>query len=187
MKSEYSKLKTGCFWGSDAWLSEKRLNLKDDEYCELEENIKTAVDCAVGDGLHAFICVMNNKFSVFCADVILEMRGSLDRWYDLRIIAVEMTEGDAADWSTYWRGKRSDVIDLVADEVIVLHQEQPHLSANEKIRDIIDHCSRLICFYHDDESDAACAVREALIQDVPIANLSKVGLASAVAKLIDDL
>lgn len=139
-------------------------------YFALRERTAAAILQAVEGGYTTFMCGMCKGFDLVAADVVLELREHWPELAGLKLIAVLPFEGQG--FADPWQVMHQLVLGR-ADEVMTLAPAYRPGIYFQRNRYMVDHSSRLICYYDGRPGGTAHTVRYARQVDLEIINVAE--------------
>lgn len=140
-------------------------------YLKLESRIKTEVIKALEDGYDTFLCGMAKGFDLVCGGVILQLKQDYLEYSGLRLVAVPPYRGHG--FSDPW-GVIHSLAMSRADEIIYPTDRQNSHVYHIRNRYMVNHSSRLICYYDGQPGGTDYTVKYAQQKGLEIINLKTV-------------
>lgn len=123
---------------------------------------------AVEDGYATFLCGMAQGFDLVCGALALELKQNRPECSALRLIAVPPFRGHG--FSDAW-GVIHSLIMSRADDIIYPSEENSRHAYHIRNRYMVDHSSRLICYYDGQPGGICHTVAYARQNGLEIINL----------------
>ena len=165
------KSKTVCFSGYRPEKFAFIFHQGDEAYLALESRIEEAILQAVDDGCTSFICGMAKGFDLVAGSLVVALKESWAELTDLELVAVLPFGGH--DYSGEpWRTLHQMVLNA-AGEVITLASKYHPQAYHDRNRYMVDHSSRLICYYDGKKGGTAYTVKYAGEQGLAIVNVAE--------------
>lgn len=161
-------LKTVCFSG---YRPEKfTFNLLGDheDYRTLESRIEAEIINAVNSGYSNFMCGMAKGFDLICGGMLLKVKQASPEYAILKLIAVPPYHGH--NFSGIW-GEIHRLVMHQADEIHCQVEKFSMYAYQARNRYMVDHSSRLICYYGGQTGGTHNTVMYARGKRVEVVNL----------------
>jgi len=169
-KVNIDKSCTACFSGYRPKKFSFPLDMDSPEFEPLQDNIEATIKNAAQNGYTTFLCGMAAGFDLICADVFYDVRESGAEFEHLKLAAIIPFQGHKVpeDWRTlYVRTiSRADHVEIL----LPTYQSGCYLRRNDWL---IEHSSRLICYWDGQEGGTAYTVRMADSAGMTIDNIAK--------------
>ncbi len=139
---------------------------------KLKENLWKEIDKAISRGIEIFYFGACYGFDLLCADIVL-MRRRVIKPNDpkkITLIAVVPFEEQAKGWNEPNRDKYYDILEQ-CDDVLMLNTYYKSGCYSQRNRYMVDHSSKIICYYDGSKGGTAYTVRYAMQNDLQITNL----------------
>lgn len=138
------------------------------QFEHLCREIETAIRGAVGDGYTTFFCGMARGFDLLCGALLLDLREQEEyRGISLVVALPYQGEGFSGWWGTLYHRVRKN-----ADDETVLCAAYTQDCFARRNRYMVEHSSRLICYWDGQEGGTAQTVRMAERQGLEVVNLA---------------
>lgn len=162
------KEKTLCFSGH---CSEK-LPQSEEKLEKLQKKLNEEIDKAIEDGVDTFYFSACYGFDLMCANVILSRKKliNLDKAQFVKLIAVLPYEEQPVHWNEENRELYYTTL-AKCDDVITLNSKYIQGCYNESNRYMVEHSSRLICYYNGSGWGIGYTVNYAEKNNLKITNL----------------
>ncbi|MDL2260530.1 SLOG family protein [Deltaproteobacteria bacterium OttesenSCG-928-K17] len=170
------KQKTACFSGYRPEKFAFILHQGNKAYLTLEKSIENAILQAVDDGYSSFICGAAKGFDLVAGSLVVALRESWAELADLNLVAVLPFERHGFS-SEPWRTLHKMVLGG-ASEVVTLASKYHPQAYHDRNRYMVDHSSRLICYYDGQRGGTAYTVKYAGENGLIIVNVAKPKLES---------
>lgn len=165
------KYNTVCFSGYRPEKFEFILHQGNKSYLELEKRIENAILHAVDDGYTSFICGAAKGFDLVAGSLVVALKESWAELDDLNLVVVVPFERHGFT-SEPWRTLHRMVLGG-ASEVVTLATKYHPQAYHDRNRYMVDHSSRLICYYNGKSGGTAYTVRYATERGLPIINVAE--------------
>ena len=165
-----SKSITACFSGYRPEKFAFIFNQGDEGYLALERRIEEAILRAVDDGYTSFICGMAKGFDLVAGGIVVTLKESWKELAELMLIAVPPFEGHGFS-SEPWRTLHQMVLSAASEVVTISPCYHPQ-AYHDRNRYMVDHSSRLICYYDGKKGGTAHTVRYALQRGLTVVNIA---------------
>ncbi|MDR1608386.1 MAG: DUF1273 domain-containing protein [Deltaproteobacteria bacterium] len=164
------KEKTVCFSGYRPEKFSYSLSEKEPAYLELRERTRQAIIQARNEGYANFLCGMAQGFDLIAGNEILELMAKRPDMSGVKLIAVFPFEGHGRGFPSPWREIRQMFLTKAA-EVITLGSvyHAKHYLARDRY--MVDHSSRLICYYDGKKGGTEYTVKYAIERALNIINI----------------
>jgi len=161
---------TACFSGYRPGKFSYVLKNGNEAYLALRERIGQAISQALADGYTGFMVGMADGFDLTAGSVLLELKDKQPEKADVNLVAVLPFEGHRV--SELWRGLHQLVLER-ADEVITLASKYHPRAYHDRNRYMVDHSSRLICYYDGIKGGTEYTVKYAERKGLTIVNVAE--------------
>lgn len=165
---DINKAKALCFTGHRS----EKLPQTAEELEALKLTIFEEIDKAVTQGFDTFLMGGCYGFDLMAASQV-HLRSRIIKPDDpkqIKLIGVVPFEGQANRWKEADREQYFDTLPL-CDEVVTLHTQYQNGCYHERNRWLVDHSSRMICYYDGSGSGTGYTVDYAEKAGMPITNL----------------
>jgi len=107
--------------------------------------LQKAIRNTIDDGYRIFYNGLAQGFDIIAAEAIIKEKYARD---DCKLILVSVApfKGQELKWGKLWRTRHDEVL-KASDEIVTLNERYIKGCYYERNRYLIDHTSRLICFY----------------------------------------
>lgn len=159
---------TACFSGYRPEKFAFILHQGNEAYLALEKRIEEVILQSVDDGYNSFMCGMAKGFDLVAGGMVVALKESWVELAGLNLIAVVPFEGHSFS-SDPWRTLHQMVLSAASKVVTVsahYHSKAYHI----RNRYMVDHSSRLICYYDGKQGGTAYTIRYALQQGLKVIN-----------------
>ena len=153
-----SKIRTVCFSGYRPEKFSFILLNGQEQYLKLEARIKAELTKAIQDGYGTFLCGMAKGFDLVCGNITLSLKENDPVFAHTKLIAVPPYHGHRFDGP--W-GIIHSLVMGKADEVIYPTDQQNSHVYHIRNRYMVNHSSRLICYYDGQAGGTKYTVRYA--------------------------
>ncbi len=164
------KEKTLCFSGYRPKKFPFILKQGEAAYTALRERISQAIMQAVADGYTRFMVGMADGFDLVAGSVLLELKEKRSDMVGIELIAVLPFAGHG--FSSPWQVVHQLVLGR-ADEVITLASKYHQQAYHDRNRYMVDHSSRLICYYDGQKGGTDYTIKYATEQELVIVNIKE--------------
>ena len=147
------------------------LHQGNEAYLELEKRIENAILQAVDDGYTSFICGAAKGFDLVAGSLVVALKESWAELAELNLVVVLpfQRQGFSSDpWRTLHR-----MVLGGASEVITLASKYHPQAYHDRNRYMVDHSSRLICYYDGHKGGTAYTVKYAYENGLIIVNVAE--------------
>ena len=145
------------------------LHQGNEAYLALEKRIENAILQAVDDGYTSFICGAAKGFDLVAGSLVVALRESWAELADLNLVAVLPFKRHGFS-SEPWRTLHRMVLGG-ASEVVTLASKYYTQAYHDRNRYMVDHSSRLICYYDGQKGGTAYTIKYATKQELAIINV----------------
>jgi len=140
-------------------------------YLALEKRIEEGIFQSVEDGYTSFICGMAKGFDLVAGSLVVALKESWADLADLNLVAVLPFERHGFS-SEPWCTLHQMVVDG-AGEVVTLASKYHSQAYHDRNRYMVDHSSRLICYYDGKKGGTHSTVKYAEEQGLAIVNVAE--------------
>jgi len=165
-----NKDKTACFSGYRPEKFTFIFNQGDKAYLALEKRIEEAILQAVDDGYTSFICGMAKGFDLVAGSLVVALKESWAELAGLNLVAVLPFERHGFS-SEPWCTLHQMVVDG-AGEVVTLASKYHSQAYHDRNRYMVEHSSRLICYYDGKKGGTHFTVKYAEESGLNIVNVA---------------
>ena len=137
-------------------------------YLALEKRIEDAVIKAVEDGYNTFFCGMAMGFDLIAGSTVYHLKETRSEMSNISLVAVLPFENHG--FSNPWQVIHQVVLGK-ANEVITLSSKYYRQSYHDRNRYMVDHSSRLICYYDGQKGGTDFTVRYAKEKGLEVVNV----------------
>lgn len=140
-------------------------------YLALEKRIETAILQAVDDGYTTYLCGMAKGFDLLAGSIVVTLKEARAELAELNLVAVLPFKKHGFS-SEPWRTLHQKVL-WAAGEVVTI---SPHYHTNayhDRNHYMVDHSSRLICYYDGKKGGTGQTVRYAGEQGLLVINVAE--------------
>lgn len=137
-------------------------------YLHLESRIRSEIIKAALDGYDTLLCGMARGFDLVCGNIAIQLKQDLVEWSNLRLIAVQPYRSH--DFSGPW-GIMHSLVMSRADKVVYSAEKYSRQVFHVRNRYLVDHSSRLICYYDGQAGGTDYTVKYAKNKGLQIINL----------------
>lgn len=114
------------------------------EFATLHASIRAAIIQAMEDGYTSFLCGMAQGFDLLCAEAVMGLQNAGGVWGEIQLVAVLPFAGHSV--SVSWRAAHSLTLEQASRVVTIAPAYQAGVYF-QRNRYLVDHASRLICYY----------------------------------------
>jgi uncharacterized phage-like protein YoqJ len=140
------------------------------EYIALRTHIRAAITQAAKAGYLNFLCGMAQGFDLLCAEEFLTLQAEGGEYTSLQLVAVLPFGGHTVSGS--WTAVHKQTLEQASRVVTVTRACHPG-AFSQRNRYLVDHSSRLICYYDGRKGGTAHTVHYASKRRVKIINLAE--------------
>ena len=169
MEATKIKPQTACFSGYRPEKFAFALNDGEGAYLALEKRIEEAILQAADDGYDTFICGMAKGFDLMAGSLIVALKESWIELANLNLVAVLPFERHGFTGNP-WHILHQMVVGQ-ATEVVTLSSHYHSKAYHDRNRYMVDHSSRLICYYDGQKGGTAYTVKYAREKGLEIVNV----------------
>lgn len=139
---------------------------------KLKVRLWEEIDEAIANGVNTFYFGACYGFDLLCADVLLKRRKVIkpNDPKAITLIAVIPFEEQAKNWDEANRDKYYDILQQ-CDEALMLNTYYRPGCYNQRNRYMVDHSSKMICYYDGSKGGTAYTVKYAEQKNLQIKNL----------------
>ena len=161
------KEKTLCFSGHRS----EKLYQSVTDIAELRTQIYTEIENAVDDGYNTFIFGACYGFDLLCAEIVLLAKMVKQRSSNpMRLIAVIPFEEQPDGWGETDRNHYSHILGK-CDQIVAVSATYTHDCYHKCNNYMVDHSSRLVCYYDGNSGGTAYTVKYAQQKNIMVINL----------------
>lgn len=157
-----------CFSGHRS----EKLPQSEEQIEKLKGRLWEEIDEAFTNGVKTFYFGACYGFDLLCAEVVLNQRKviNLNAPKEITLIAVIPFEEQAKNWDETNRDKYYDIL-AQCDDVLMLNTYYRPGCYNQRNRYMVDHSSKMICYFDGSKSGTAYTVNYAEQNNLQIKNL----------------
>ena len=163
------KMKTACFSGYRPEKFSFIMHRGVDAYLALEKRIEKTILQAVDDGYSCFMCGMAKGFDLVAGSIVMALKESWPELSYVDLVAVVPFQ-DHGFSGNPWHVLHEMVLGAASD-VVVLSPEYHSLVYHDRNHYMVDHSSRLICYYDGKKGGTDQTVKYAGEQGLTIVNV----------------
>ena len=163
-----NKGKTVCFSGYRPEKFSFILMDNQEAYLHLESRIRREIIKAAQDGFGSLLCGMARGFDLVCGSIILQLKQDRPECSTLCLVAVQpyRDHGFTGPW-----GVIHSLVMSRADKIVYSAEEYSRQVYHVRNRYLVDHSSRLICYYDGQAGGTDYTVKYARNKGLEIINL----------------
>ena len=160
--------KTACFSGYRPEKFSFILIDGQEAYLNLQSKIRAAIITAVEDGFDTFLCGMARGLDLICGGLVLQLKQERPQYSGIRLIAVPPfpEHGFGGPW-----GVIHSLVMSRADDLVFPAENNSRRAYHLRNRDMVDHSSRLICYYDGQPGGTGYTVDYARQKGLEVVNL----------------
>lgn len=162
---------TACFSGYRPEKFTFVFNQHDQDYLALEKRLEEAILQAVDDGYTSFFCGLAKGFDLIAGAMVVAVKDSWAELASLNLVAVRPFEEHGFSIEP-WQSLYQRVLSASSEVVTMSPHYYPQAYQNRN-RYMVDHSSRLICYYDGKKGGTHFTVKYASEQGLSIVNVAE--------------
>ena len=141
------------------------------QYRRLMDALRDVVSRCFTDGYRTFLCGMAPGFDLLAGSVVARIKNTDPQYDMMQLLAMIPYEGFVKSFDPYWKRIYFSLL-AKADRVVYTSKEYEKGCYYLRDREIVEHSSRLVCYYDGKPGGTAYTVSYALQKGITVMNIA---------------